>query len=95
MMKFVSWEIQSGESVRVGDLLITPQSQVFQVRLPVGGFVWHRPVRVVVEGNGRPEADAGRDSQTIPIPDITRQVLWAILGLSILVNLLLSSRRRR
>ncbi len=81
--------------MRVGDLMVTPQSQVLQVQLPVGGFVWHRPIGVVVEGNGEPEAALGRDAQIIPIPDVTRQALWAILGLSILVNLLLSSRRKR
>lgn len=81
--------------MRVGDLVITPQSEVLQVQLPFGGFVWHRPVRVVVEGNGEPEAASGRNAQIIPIPDVTRQALWAILGLSILVNLLLSSRRKR
>lgn len=95
MDKFFSWETKRGKPMRVGDLVITPQSEVLQVQLPFGGFVWHRPVSVVVEGNGETAAGSGRDAQIIPIPDVTRQVLWAILGLSILVNLLLSSRRKR
>jgi hypothetical protein len=94
-MKFVSWERQRGELIKVGDLTITPESQVLQIRLPFGGYVWHRPVQVVVEADGAPEAVSGRDLQTIPIPDVTRRALWVILGLSILVNLLLSSRKNR
>lgn len=101
MDRFFSWETKRGEPVQVGDWVVTPQSQVLAVQLPFGGFVWHRPVSVVVEGyneskpaSGEPEAALGRDPQIIPIPDVTRQALWAILGLSILVNLVLSSRRR-
>ncbi|MBE7530804.1 MAG: hypothetical protein HND44_24655 [Chloroflexi bacterium] len=94
MDKFFSWETKRGEPVRVGDWVVTPQSQVLAVQLPFGGFVWHRPVSVVVEGYGEPEAASGRDPQIIPIPDVTRQALWAILGLSLLVNLLFSGRRR-
>lgn len=94
MDRFFSWETMSGESVRVGEWTITPQSQVLQVRLPFGGFVWHRPVRVVVERGGSGSV-ASRTSQTISIPDVTRQALWAILGLSIVINLLLSRSRNR
>jgi hypothetical protein len=66
---------------------ITPQSQLLQIRLPFGGFVWHRPVGVLVdEGDGRP-------TQTIPIPDITRRALWILLILAILVYLFVLMRR--
>ncbi|MBX3060901.1 MAG: hypothetical protein KF770_30940 [Anaerolineae bacterium] len=94
MDRFFSWETKRGEPVQVGDWVVTPQSQVLAVQLPFGGFVWHRPVNVMVEGYNESESASGRDLQIIPIPDVTRQALWAILGLSILVNLALSSRRR-
>lgn len=101
MGDFFSWETKRGEPVQVGDWVVTPQSQVLAVQLPFGGFVWHRSVSVVVEGNDEPnaasdspDAASGRNLQFIPIPDVTRQALWAILGLSLLAHLLLSSRRR-
>lgn len=82
MSEFFSWQNKSSETIQVDDLNVTLQSQVLQIRIPpFGGYVWHRPVAVIVEGNG--------DPQTIPILDVTRRAIWAFMGLTILVNLLL------
>lgn len=94
MRKFVSWQKKSGAPIKAGGFILTPQSQVLAVRLPFGGFVWHRPVHVVVEREGEAAGGDGRKPQIIPINDITRQALWAISGLAILVNLLFLRRRK-
>jgi hypothetical protein len=89
----ISWRTQTAVPVRVNGRTITPQSQVLQIRLPFGGFVWHRPLAVLVEeGDGEPEAASGR-TQTIPITDVTRRALWTLLALTILVNLFVFMRR--
>lgn len=62
-----------GERVRAGEVSVTPQSQALIVRWPNGGWVWNRPVAVLVERNGTRER--------IPIVDVTRIVQWGLLGL--------------
>jgi len=94
MSQFFSWQKKSGEPIKTGGFIVTPQSQVLEVRLPFGGFVWHRPVSVVVEREGEVAKGDGRESQIIPITDVTRQALWAISGLAILVNLLFLRKRK-
>ena len=94
MSQFFSWQKKSGEPIKAGGFMVTPQSQVLEVRLPYGGFVWHRPVSVVVERLAEVAGGHGRESQIVPIPDITRQALWAIGGLAILVNLLFLRKRK-
>ncbi len=91
MTKFVSWERQTGEPVQAGDVTLTPQSQVFSVRLPFGGFVWHRPTAVTIQ--------SPRQNETLPIADPTRVALWSLLGVTVFINLFvfinnLAARRR-
>lgn len=78
MTDFLSWERQTGEPVRVGDVTLTPQSQVFSVQFPFGGFVWHRPTAVTIQ--------SPRQNETLPITDPTRMALWSLLGLTIFIN---------
>ncbi len=54
----------------VGDTTLTPQSQVLTIRWPNGGWVWNRPVAVLVEQDGEVER--------LPIVDVTR---YAQIGL--------------
>ncbi|MCB9422675.1 MAG: hypothetical protein H6667_22925 [Ardenticatenaceae bacterium] len=88
--KFWQWEIKDGQSVTVGDRTVTPQAQVLSLRLPgnrsavAGGFVWNRPVAVLVEENGR--------SQRIPIPDMTRMIVLAAAVVGTAVTLLIKSQ---
>jgi hypothetical protein len=83
----IQWETQSGPSRVIGDAIITPQSQVFALRTPVYGFVWNRPVSVIVE-----RADA---VTRLPIVDVTRLALFAALGFSALIYMIASTSRRR
>jgi hypothetical protein len=72
--KFIQWQIKDGQPVLVGEQKVTPQTQVLTLRFPFGGFVWNRPVAVLVEENGR--------SQRLPIPDVTRMILLAVAVVS-------------
>ena len=86
----VQWQTVSGEAVRVGDIALTPQSQALTIRLPKGGFVWNRPVAVLVERDGQMER--------VPVVDVTRIAQLTLLGLGFVffaVTLMLSVRKRR
>lgn len=61
---FIQLQTTSGDPQTIGDATITPQSQALIVRFPFGGFVWNRPVAVLVDRNGQTER--------IPIVDVTR-----------------------
>lgn len=92
MNEFVSWQKKSGKPVQVGDVSVTPQSQVLQVRLPFGGFVWQRPVAVVVERHGRA-------AETLAIVDVTRLAytclaLVALISAAVQIANLRHSRRK-
>ncbi len=86
----VQWRTFSGDQVTIGDVTVTPQSRALTIRWPNGGFVWNRPVAVLVERDG--------STERVPIVDVTlvaRMVLFALsLALSMFI-LLLSVRKRR
>ena len=81
----------SGQPVTVGKITVTPLSQALIVRLPIGGFVWHRPTAILVERDGT--------AKRFPIVDITRNLqLWLLgcsLALSIVSLIKLSQRKER
>jgi hypothetical protein len=86
----LQWQTISGEEVTIGDVTLTPQSQALTLRWPNGGFVWNRPVAVLV----------GRDGQTerVPVVDVTRIAQLTLLGLGLVfftVAVILSIRKRR
>ena len=80
----------SGQAVSVGDLTVRPQSQALVIRWPSGGMVWNRPTAVLVERDGQ--------TQRIPILDVTRLAILAMVGFGIVyvvASIVLSARRRR
>lgn len=86
----IQWQTFSGEQVIVGDVTLTPQSQALTIRWRNGGFVWNRPVAVLVERRGQTER--------IPVVDVTRMAQFALLGLGFIfsvVTIVVSIRRRR
>ena len=86
----VQWRTVSGEEVTAGDVTLTPQSQALTIRWPNGGFVWNRPVAVLVERDGQTER--------IPVVDVTRIAQLTLLGLGFVLSiatLMLSIRQRR
>ena len=70
----IQWRSGSSQPVTAGEITITPQSQALIFRWPHGGFVWNRPVAVVVERPGQ--------TQRIPILDLTRILQWSLLATS-------------
>jgi hypothetical protein len=74
----VQWQTISGRPMTVGDVSVAPQSQALTVRLPWGGFVWNRPVAVLVE---RGES---HHIERIPVVDVTRLIQLGLLGFSLL-----------
>lgn len=84
------FETVDGESKAIDDLIITPQSQALSVRWTHGGFVWNRPLAVLVERAG--------ETERIPIIDVTRVAQLTLYGLAILfvmISIFLSVRRSK
>lgn len=82
-------ETSPGQPVAFKGRRLIPFHQA--IRLDMGrqaGFVWNRPVSVLaIEADGR--------ETVIAVPDPTRSILWALLGIVIFYSLirLISSRR--
>ena len=85
--EMVRLQTVSGQPVTQLDTIVTAQTQVLTVRLPVGGFVWNRPVAVLVERDGRIER--------IPIVDITRLGQLGMLGLGLFFSFMIWLRSPR
>jgi hypothetical protein len=68
-------EIRTGETRQVGDLEITPQSQVFKIQTQGRhfGLIWNRPRAVIVRGLDGTET-------VLPVRDVTRNILWGMLA---------------
>jgi hypothetical protein len=75
--EIVGWELGAAEPVTLGRVTLVGESRALFVRLPFGGFVWHRPVAVRVEGDG--------EARRIPIRDVTRAVQLVLFGLGFAV----------
>lgn len=86
-----SWgAIRSGERVTAGEMTAVPQSRALSVRCPHGGWVWNRPVGLLVERDGQ--------KWRVPILDVTRVVQLGLYGLSVafvLAGLWMMIRQRR
>jgi hypothetical protein len=88
--RIVQWQTVSGSPVTAGDVRLTPQSQSLTLRWPHGGWVWNRPVAVLVEREGQTER--------IPIVDVTRAVQLGLLSFMLvfsMVTFVLVARHRR
>jgi len=79
-----------GKEITAGDITVTPQAQALTLRWRGGGWVWNRPVAVLVERGG--------NAERIPILDVTRMaqvgLYWLGLCLTVL-SLLVFTRQRR
>jgi len=74
-------ETMSGETVTVDDVAVTPQSQAVTMHWPRAGWVWNRPIAVLVR--------RGEDEEErIPIVDVTRVAQLALFGFSLVFALL-------
>jgi hypothetical protein len=76
-----------GQSLTVGDATVTPLSQALVIRVPFGSFAWNRPTAILVERNGQTER--------IPIVNVTRILVWGLLGIGLAVAILSPRRADR
>ena len=79
--KFVRWATLAGSPVTVNQLTVTPLAQSLTIRWPQGGFVWNRPVAIIVERDGQ--------SVRMPILDVTGLAQLIGLGSVLLLSLVL------
>jgi hypothetical protein len=88
---FIRLETQTGEPLISGEVTVTPQSQAVIIRWPQGGWVWNRPIGVIVDRNGQTERR--------PIVDVTRYATWTFTGLtllfSVIITLVAANRRSK
>lgn len=87
MKQWLYWEDVQGTPIQIGDLRLTPYSQVVGVRWPWGGWVWQRPTAVLLE--------QGEMVRYEPIVDVTRLITVALVGLMILVTLFTHLRSKQ
>ena len=68
-------ETISGQPVRLEDTQLRVRSQVVHIRLPIAsaGLIWNRPVAVLVR------IPDGQE-QTLPVPDVTRTAVLALVS---------------
>jgi hypothetical protein len=72
MATLIERRTTSGPAIVVGNVRATPQARAVIVRLPFGGFVWHRPTSVVIERDGRVERKS-----IVDVTRIAQLTLWA------------------
>jgi hypothetical protein len=73
-------ETVTGQPVRAGELSLKPEARVLRLQFPWGGFVWNRPVAVVV--------DDGRRIERMAIVDVTRAAQVGLLAIAGIFTLL-------
>ncbi|HKF44281.1 MAG TPA: hypothetical protein VKG01_14355 [Thermoanaerobaculia bacterium] len=83
------FETKRGPAVRHGGRVLVPVGRTWGLRVPWSraAFVWNRPLGVEVEGPG--------EQRFLPVPDRTRGIQWALLGLGAAVFLLSRFLRKR
>ena len=83
MNRFWIWHKHAAPAAQIGAHRLTPIAQLIGVRLPsIGGiqagWLWQFPLAVEVETEGGIEGER----QYLPIPNLTRTVLWLLYTLT-------------
>jgi hypothetical protein len=83
-MSIVTSETKAGKPILFGGTTIVPFANSIMVRIPFiqGGLVWNRPVAVAVQS-------AQDQEYILPIQDVTRQILFALIGASMISMVLI------
>ena len=90
MPSLLKFETQPGEIISYRGATLIPFAQTIRLNIPGinGGLIWRRPVSLlIIDANGKEEV--------LPIQDITRQILWALLGASIILGLAMIIKKRK
>lgn len=74
-MSIIESMVKKGDTVQAGDFEVTPLTQVLKVQIPGYhvGWIWNRPKAVLVRTPDGQE-------QVLPVTDVTRITIWAILA---------------
>ena len=92
MPDFIQTETIPGQTISAGDKEITPFSRSLKVLIPgfSGGLIWNRPHSILVQS-------ADGEEQIYPVVDVTRQVLWLLMGVTVVsfLSLLFFTNRKR
>lgn len=83
-MSVITNETRAGKPILFAGKTIVPFANSIQVRIPFiqGGVVWNRPVAVAVQTTQGEE-------YILPIQDVTRQILFSLIGASIIGAILI------
>lgn len=75
MTEILDVKINAGEPVQVKDYKITPFAQSIKITAPgiAGGFIWNRPVSILVQKTDGEET-------VIPVTDVTRLAILGMIG---------------
>ncbi len=76
----IRWQSRTTTPMQAGNFTLRLQARALQVRWPGGGFVWNRPVAVLVE------SEAGKQAR-LPIVDVTRLMQLGLVALVLGVGL--------
>ena len=89
-MPAITREIRIGETQKVGELEITPTTNLLKVQFPGyhAGLIWNRPRAVIVKSPDGQET-------TLPVRDATRIVIWSMLAGGMLGMILLGLMSRK
>jgi Zn-dependent protease len=85
-----AWDIREtkGQPIRSLGRQITPIGRVWHIQWPGGGLIWHHPIAVEVEQEGK--------TRRLPIYNVTRRVSLALLaGQIITILIVLWMQRKR
>jgi len=84
-------ETKAGTPIQQGQVTITPFASSLRIGIPGRpvGLIWNRPSSILIQS-----ADGDERVQTIP--DITRQIEWILLGVTVLMALIvwISNRKK-
>jgi hypothetical protein len=75
----VQWKTSLGKPIVIRDSTIIPQAKALVIKLPFFGFVWNRPVAILVERDGQ--------QQRFPIFDVTRTAVLVLTGVTLTISL--------
>ena len=78
--KIIQYSTYSGQPIKKGNIVVTPISGVLRLNLPFSGFIWNRPVAVLIE--------EGENSKRLPIVDVTLLAQLALFGIGLSATVL-------
>jgi hypothetical protein len=76
--KHIQWVTTTGDPVERDGLTVTPISKALVIDIPYLGFVWNRPVSLLV--------DDGQNAKKVPIIDVTRVIQLTLITTAVILT---------